>query len=119
MCSIIRYLTEVMISSGLLILWNTTSSYGGNSVIFTVPKDIVVEQVNSTDFTIFGKIPVENIVSVDIPLYSFDDYEIYYVSDIIFIVRDYFKGDYLTFKEKFRKNKSPLLTDEQYDSIFK
>ena len=96
-----------------------TSSYGGNSVIFTVPKDIVVEQVNSTDFTIFGKIPVENIVSVDIPLYSFDDYEIYYVSDIIFIVRDYFKGDYLTFKEKFRKNKSPLLTDEQYDSIFK
>ena len=96
-----------------------TSSYGGNSVIFTVPKDIVVEQGNSTDFTIFGKIPVENIVSVDIPLYSFDDYEIYYVSDIIFIVRDYFKGDYLTFKEKFRKNKSPLLTDEQYDSIFK
>ena len=96
-----------------------TSSYGGNSVIFTVPKDIVVEQVNNTDFTIFGKIPVENIVSVDIPLYSFDDYEIYYVSDIIFIVRDYFKGDYLTFKEKFRKNKSPLLTDEQYDSIFK
>lgn len=96
-----------------------TSSYGGNSVIFTVPKDIVVEQVNSTDFTIFGKIPVENIVSVDIPLYSFDDYEIYYVSDIIFIVRDYFKGDYLIFKEKFRKNKSPLLTDEQYDSIFK
>ena len=96
-----------------------TSSYGGNSVIFTVPKDIVVEQVNSTDFTIFGKIPVENIVSVDIPLYSFDDYEIYYISDIIFIVRDYFKGDYLTFKEKFRKNKSPLLTDEQYDSIFK
>lgn len=96
-----------------------TSSYGGNSVIFTVPKDIVVEQVNSTDFNIFGKIPVENIVSVDIPLYSFDDYEIYYVSDIIFIVRDYFKGDYLTFKEKFRKNKSPLLTDEQYDSIFK
>ena len=96
-----------------------TSSYGGNSVIFTVPKDIVVEQVNSTDFTIFGKIPVENIVSVDIPLYSFDDYEIYYVSDIIFIVRDYFKGDYLTFKEKFRKNKSPLLTNEQYDSIFK
>lgn len=96
-----------------------TSSYGGNSVIFTVPKDIVVEQVNSTDFIIFGKIPVENIVSVDIPLYSFDDYEIYYVSDIIFIVRDYFKGDYLTFKEKFRKNKSPLLTDEQYDSIFK
>ena len=58
-------------------------------------------------------------MSVDIPLYSFDDYEIYYVSDIIFIVRDYFKGDYLTFKEKFRKNKSPLLTDEQYDSIFK
>ena len=96
-----------------------TSSYGGNSVIFTVPKDIVVEQVNSTDFTIFGKIPVENIVSVDIPLYSFDDYEIYYVSDIIFIVRDYFKGDYFTLKEKFRKNKSPLLTDEQYDSIFK
>ena len=96
-----------------------TSSYGGNSVIFTVPKDIVVEQVNNTDFTIFGRIPVENIVSVDIPLYSFDDYEIYYVSDIIFIVRDYFKGDYLTFKEKFRKNKSPLLTDEQYDSIFK
>ena len=96
-----------------------TSSYGGNSVIFTVPKDIVVEQVNSTDFTIFGRIPVENIVSVDIPLYSFDDYEIYYISDIIFIVRDYFKGDYLTFKEKFRKNKSPLLTDEQYDSIFK
>lgn len=96
-----------------------TSSYGGNSVIFTVPKDIVVEQVNNTDFTIFGRIPVENIVSVDIPLYSFDDYEIYYISDIIFIVRDYFKGDYLTFKEKFRKNKSPLLTDEQYDSIFK
>ena len=96
-----------------------TSSYGGNSVIFTVPKDIVVEQVNSTDFTIFGKIPVENIVSVDIPLYSFDDYEIYYISDIIFIVRDYFKGDYFTLKEKFRKNKSPLLTDEQYDSIFK
>lgn len=96
-----------------------TSSYGGNSVIFTVPKDIVVEQVNSTDFTIFGKIPVENIVSVDIPLYNFDDYEIYYVSDIIFIVRDYFKGDYFTLKEKFRKNKSPLLTDEQYDSIFK
>ena len=96
-----------------------TSSYGGNSVIFTVPKDIVVEQVNNTDFTIFGRIPVENIVSVDIPLYSFDDYEIYYVSDIIFIVRDYFKGDYFTLKEKFRKNKSPLLTDEQYDSIFK
>ena len=96
-----------------------TSSYGGNSVIFTVPKDIVVEQVNNTDFTIFGKIPVENIVSVDIPLYSFDDYEIYYISDIIFIVRDYFKGDYFTLKEKFRKNKSPLLTDEQYDSIFK
>ena len=96
-----------------------TSSYGGNSVIFTVPKDIVVEQVNSTDFTIFGRIPVENIVSVDIPLYSFDDYEIYYISDIIFIVRDYFKGDYFTLKEKFRKNKSPLLTDEQYDSIFK
>ena len=64
-----------------------TSSYGGNSVIFTVPKDIVVEQVNNTDFTIFGRIPVENIVSVDIPLYSFDDYEIYYISDIIFIVR--------------------------------
>ena len=96
-----------------------TSSYGGNSVIFTVPKDIVVEQVNNTDFTIFGRIPVENIVSVDIPLYSFDDYEIYYISDIIFIVRDYFKGDYFTLKEKFRKNKSPLLTDEQYDSIFK
>ena len=96
-----------------------TSSYGGNSVIFTVPKEIVVEQVNNTDFTIFGKIPVENIVSVDIPLYSFDDYEIYYISDIIFIVRDYFKGDYFTLKEKFRKNKSPLLTDEQYDSIFK
>ena len=96
-----------------------TSSYGGSSVIFTVPKDIVVEQVNNTDFTIFGRIPVENIVSVDIPLYSFDDYEIYYISDIIFIVRDYFKGDYFTLKEKFRKNKSPLLTDEQYDSIFK
>lgn len=96
-----------------------THSYGGNSIIFTVPKDIVVEQVNSMDFTIFGKIPVENIVSVDIPLYSFGDYETYFISDILHIVRDYFKGDYLTLKEKFRKNKSPMLTDEQYDSIFK
>lgn len=95
-----------------------THSYGGNSIIFTVPKDIVVEQVNNTDFTIFGRIPVENFVSVDFPLYSFDGYEEYFVSDLIPIVRDYFKGDYLTFKEKFRKNKSPLLTDEQYDLIF-
>ena len=94
-------------------------SYGGNSIIFTVPKGIVVEQVNNTDFTIFGRIPVENIVSVDFPLYSFDGYEKYFVSDLIPIVREYFKGDYITFKEKFRKNKSPLLTDEQYDSIFK
>ena len=95
-----------------------THSYGGNSIIFTVPKGILVEQVNDTDFTIFGKIPVDNIVSVDFPLYSFDGYEKYFVSDLIPIVRDYFKGDYLTFKEKFRKNKSPMLTDEQYDSIF-
>ena len=95
-----------------------TYTSGGNSIIFTVPKGILVEQVNDTDFTIFGRIPVENIVSVDIPLYSFDDYEEYYISDTIPIVRDYFDGDYLKFKEKFRKNKSPLLTAEQYDLIF-
>ena len=55
---------------------------GGTSIIFHVPEGIFVEQLNSDQYGIWGRIPPEYIDSVDIPVFWQNWGETYRLSDL-------------------------------------
>ena len=75
--------TQVKYSKNSL---NRAWRFGAGTVIFTVPSGVFVETENDTEFGIYGDIPIENIITIDIPL--LEDSNIW-LSDLPSVIKEY------------------------------
>ncbi len=86
----------------------------GSSVIFRVPKDTFIERENDSEYGIYGDVPPENIVNIDLLLTDEDNI---WLSDIPFVIKEY--GLNTIKRVCYRDDMRPyFLTKDQFYALF-